>query len=101
VICWFQTIGYTGCEYRADGQPDRAHLIPAQRLRREGLAHLAWDRRCWVPSCRRHHHLYDTKTLRLTREQYPPELRAFAEAIGFEFVDPRTGWVATRPREAA
>ena len=33
VSCFFLDLGYVPCEYRADGMPDRAHLIPQQRLK--------------------------------------------------------------------
>lgn len=85
MTCFFKDLGYTGCEYRADGLPDRAHLIPAQRLRHNKLTPQVWDSRVYVLACRRHHHLFDNGFLKLTRDQLPHSVIEFAEQHDLEW----------------
>jgi len=77
-----------------DGQPDRAHLIPQQRMKRAGIRdhEVLWDDRAWVKSCRTHHELFDHKMLRLDEGEYPDDLREFAAEIGFYWAGRRDGW---------
>ena len=102
MICYFWHLGWRGCRWRMDGQPDRAHLIPKQRLKQAGIVDYKrlWDDRVWVHACRHHHELFDGRFLRLEREQYPSKVFEYADEVGFDFIDPRTGWVQVH-REAA
>lgn len=80
--CFFEPISSDPC----GGRMDRAHLIPAQRLRALGFTPAQiWDRRVWVPSCRDHHHLFDQGFLRLSRHQLPAALLAYAHDHGIEW----------------
>lgn len=108
--CAFKRMGFTGCEYREDGLPDRAHWVPQNRIKQAlrsrgldatdiGLA--LWDSRVWDWVCRKHHHLADHKVIRLASDQYPDGVKEWAAEHGFYFVDSRTGWVEERPEEAA
>jgi hypothetical protein len=83
--CFFAYLG--DCSFRADGQPDRAHWIPAQRLRAEGVTGAdIWDRRAWTPMCRRHHDRFDGRDalnkITLTRRHLPPGLEDYAAEHG-------------------
>ena len=92
--CYFHDkLGFPGCDFsdRPDGRPDPAHWIPQQRLRAAGVEDL-WHPASWAHVCRRHHTLFDQKTIRLTEEQYPREFRAWAALQGFWFAGPREGW---------
>lgn len=89
--CFFAQLGFSGCEHRADGQPDRAHLIPAQRVRHAGLE--VWDDRLWVYGCRKHHHQFDHGFITLGSAQYPAGLREWATAHHFFYASPRSGWL--------
>jgi hypothetical protein len=68
-----------------DGQLIRAHLIPRQLLKREGLDHE--DPRTWVLACggpmgnAGHHGMLDqSRRIRLPRRAIPPLTEAFARA---------------------
>lgn len=68
-----------------DGRLIRAHLIPKQLLKREGLDHE--DPRTWVLACGGpmgnggHHGLLDAgRRLRLPRSAIPPLLEAYAKS---------------------
>jgi hypothetical protein len=112
-VCWFKRQGFThDCTWRPDGFPDPAHWLPQQRVKAaaksrgwsaEKTAEALWDRRCYTMACRGAHDLFDGKSIRLTEDQYPASFRAWAEEYGFEFINPRTGWVAAddSPQEAA
>ena len=77
--CFFARLDEPPCDWRADGNPDRAHLIPKQRMRIRKLSlYVIWDPRAWVPACRRHHHRFDNHFFRLTRKQLPPPVEEFA-----------------------
>lgn len=89
--CFFAPHSTAPCMYRPDGLPDRAHLIPKQRLRIAGIDDV-WDNRAWVLSCRRHHHLFDQGYLPLSIADYPPEFIDFATEHGLHFVSERRGW---------
>lgn len=79
MICWLHMHG-SGDLGPCDGRWDRAHLIPRQLMRREGLEHLIPDRRTWVPACRRHHGMLDfSRTLRIARAELPVAVETFAE----------------------
>jgi hypothetical protein len=97
--CYLAQFTDTPC----DGQYDRAHLIPQQRLRQAGIGAIACDTRSWVPACRKHHHAFDfAKTIRLTLDQYPPAFCEFADQHGLYFDGPARGWVVpAAAREAA
>jgi hypothetical protein len=66
-----------------EGRLDRAHLIPAQRLRRNGLD--PSDERTWVRACRHHHHQFDHRFIRLPRERLPSEIEEYAAEHGIEW----------------
>jgi hypothetical protein len=100
-VCWFKQFAPTPCEWRADGLPDRAHLIPKTRLRSAGLTEKqVWDRRSYELSCRKHHHAFDNGFLELSYHDYPWSLRSFARDYGFFYVQGR-GWLRETPQEAA
>lgn len=80
-MCWFAHLG--PCELRPDGKFDRMHLIPAQRLRRAGLTKTqAQDPRFIRPGCRKHHHQFDQKRIRVQRVEIPRETEEAAEEYG-------------------
>ncbi len=72
------------CAYRADGQPDAAHIgftenwlskaPTGPRLSKQE----ANDPRILRPICRKHHHLLDAKKLRLHRDDIPLDVEEFA-----------------------
>lgn len=92
MTCFFLDLGYIPCEYRFDGMPDGCHLIPQQRLKAAKVKDL-WAPPLWVYGCRRHHHLFDNKVIRLLREQYPLALQEWADDHGWMFAGPRDGWL--------
>lgn len=109
-ICFFARRTDSPCSYRADGQPDRAHMIPQQRMKQEykarkfranDIAMAVWDHRIIVPSCRKHHQAFDQKQLRLPLADYPTSTKQYAKDYGWWFVDERTGWVPERGEKAA
>lgn len=80
-MCWaaFYVPGAGPC----DGREVRAHLIPKQLLKREGLD--PWDSRVWVLMCGGptgvggHHGQLDySRTLRIPREAIPAPVEEFA-----------------------
>lgn len=86
--CHFEAQG--PCAFRADGQPDRAHWIPAQRLRKEGVEGEAiWDHRIWVHACRKHHDRLDGRDalnpLSVRRSQLPDGVEDYASEHGLEW----------------
>ena len=93
--CFFLKLGYLPCEYRADGMPDRAHLIPQQRLKAAGIDGFfeLWNPALWVDACRRHHHLFDNKTIRLCLDGYPKTFQKWAKENGWFFSGERDGWL--------
>lgn len=112
--CALAQFSDTPCRHRADGQPDRAHLIKQQRLKRalksRGLSKaeiqaIVWDERIWVWACRKHHSDFDELRLVLLESDYPASVHEFAADHGFVFIDARRGWIAgpavTQDREAA
>ena len=106
--CFFEDAGWGPCRMRFDGNFDPAHLIPKRRIvevfaRRGEPCPDLWDERLWVPSCRRHHHLFDSKLRRLTLSEFPPKLLAWAQQHGFYFDQDRREWrgAAEAKREAA
>lgn len=93
MTCFFAQFDDRPCEYRADGQPDRCHLIKKTRLEDAGLSEdEVWDPRIIVPGCRRHHHLFDNKFFRLTPDQYPQSVHDFAAEKGFYWSGERDAW---------
>lgn len=60
------------CDFRADGKPDRAHLIPLQRIKRARNPEVPedqwWDPRVIVPLCRAHHHKFDNGFIKIARD---------------------------------
>jgi hypothetical protein len=77
--CWFAHLG--GCELRADGQLDRGHLIPKQRMKKAGIKRpdAINDPRSWRPMCRKHHHQFDNGFIKVTRVEIPQETEEFAK----------------------
>ena len=90
--CWLNRFATSPCEFFPRSGPDPAHLIPQQRLRAAGLGHLSDDPRSWVPACRRHHHAFDQKIIRLDRDDYPATFLDFAQENGLFFDGPDGGW---------
>lgn len=90
--CFFAQLGFSGCEHRADGQPDRAHFVPAQRLRHAGIDPWA-DDRTYTYSCRRHHHMLDHGFITLGSAQYPESFQAWARENHWFYASPRSGWL--------
>lgn len=94
--CWFQSIVPHKCEWRFDGGPDRCHLIPAQRIRHAGQAHLAWDSRIIRNGCRHIHDRFDGRNaiqrVELRYEQYPESVHEFAAENGWYWAGERDGW---------
>ena len=77
--CYFAQYDSKPCSFRDDGRPDRAHLIPKQRMRITNLPDgVVWDSRVWVPACRAHHHRFDMRFFNLKRDQLPPAIEDFA-----------------------
>jgi hypothetical protein len=73
-----------------DGHLVKAHLIPKQLLKREGLP--LWDDAVWVPMCGGptgiggHHGMLDhSRTLRIPRDAIPSDLEAFAAEHGLSY----------------
>jgi hypothetical protein len=107
--CWFSKYDDTPCDFRADGLPDRCHLIPKQRLkeayrRRKLPEHVviarARDPRVLVLGCRKHHHLFDfAKKIRLKEEDYPERLHDYAQEYGWFYNGPAEGWRAEHREE--
>lgn len=102
-LCYFKQYAKDACRYRADGLPDRAHLVPQARIKKElrslgwpanEIKDALWDKRLIVPACRHHHGLFDNKKLVLLSGDYPASLHEWANDFNFAFIDPRTGWVA-------
>jgi len=101
MTCWLAQHHAGPCLTRADGQYDRAHLIPQRRikatLRSRGHSaeqiHAALaDPRNIVYACRAHHHALDSKRIRLRASDYPPELHEFAAEYGFDYDQERCEW---------
>ena len=93
--CWV-ALNVIGCG-PCDGRLVKAHLIPRQLLRREGLSDHVWDDAVWVPCCGgptglsgHHGQLDHSRTLRIPRERLPVALEAFAEVHGLEWFLSRT-----------
>lgn len=79
--CWFAHV--SECEFRADGRPDRMHLIPAQRLRKAGLKRKqVQDDRFIRLGCRKHHHQFDQGFISITRDEVPRETEEAAAEYG-------------------
>lgn len=107
-MCWLAKFSDSPCRLRADGNYDRAHLIPQQRLVREyrtrgysaaAMEFAVWDRRVFVPACRQHHHEFDvSKTIRLEADDYPPELHEYADEYCWFFLSASGGWRVDRQR---
>jgi len=82
--CWFAHLG--DCDFRADGRPDRMHLIPAQRLRKAGLKRKeVQDDRVIRHGCRKHHHQFDNGFIKVTRDEIPRDTEEFAAEHGLEW----------------
>ncbi len=81
------------------GRLVRAHLLPVQLLKRNGLADKAPDPRAWVPACggvcgdSGHHGAFDTaRTLRVPRSAIPADTEQFAAELGLTwFLDREYG----------
>jgi hypothetical protein len=87
--CWLQQFSLAPC----DGPMDPAHLVPKQRLRNAGInPEDRWDRRAIVPACRRHHHLFDQKFMRIPLEEYPSEFIDYCTEHGLYWNGQRDGW---------
>jgi hypothetical protein len=85
--CWLRRLG--GC----DGRVERAHLVPKQRLRRDGLDEAdVWDPRVLVPLCRRHHHRLDQGFVEVDRADLPARFAGWLEEHGYGWA-PGRGWV--------
>lgn len=72
------------------GRLVKAHLLPKQLLRREGLP--PWHDAVWVPLCGgptgiggHHGQLDHSRTLKIPRAALPPELEAYAEKHGLSW----------------
>lgn len=103
--CWVQAhVAGSACS----GVLIRAHLIPAQRIRRNTITlrssigrrwpvtvpekaeldRIVWDRRVWVPMCGGvtgiggHHGMVDARQLRIERAWIPAAVEEFAEEYG-------------------
>ncbi len=76
--CWFAHLG--GCDFRPDGRPDMAHLIPKQRLKKAGIRRpeALNDPRVVRPMCRKHHHQFDNGFITVTRLEIPRETEEYA-----------------------
>jgi hypothetical protein len=63
-------------------------------MKREGITDedVIWDKRVWRLICAAHHHALDMKFIHLTEEEYPDEVREWAEENGFYFESPEGGW---------
>jgi hypothetical protein len=101
-MCWLARFDSTPCMMRADGQFDRCHLVPQQRirtaLRSRGFSEnyiedAVWHPDVWVHACRRHHTRFDSHFIELGFEDYPESLRAWAREYGFFWISERRGWV--------
>lgn len=69
----------TPCE----GRLERAHLIPQQLMKREGLRDHVTDPATWVPACRRHHTMLDvSRTIRVPWDNLPEATIVFAADHG-------------------
>lgn len=93
--CWLATFSTQPCDLGAWGRLQRAHLVPKQRLRNAGLSDMdiLWDARCWRWACERHHRMLDeSKTIRLSLEDYPPEFIDYATEHGLFWAGERQGW---------
>lgn len=71
-----------------DGQHRKAHLLPKQLLKREGV-HAVWDDRVWVWACGGpmgnggHHGMLDhSRTLRIPRQAVPAAVEEAAAEFG-------------------
>jgi hypothetical protein len=96
--CFFREFGWGPCIFRADGQPDPAHLIPKQRLKAAGVTD-PWNPTLLVPACRRHHDTFDRKMRPVPLDAYPASLIEWAEEHNWFYVDSRTGWRAAAVAE--
>lgn len=74
--CWLARFSDDPCR----GVIQLAHLIPKQRLRQYHVPEGAiWDGRVLCFGCERHHGQLDmARTLRIPRDDLPPEVEAFA-----------------------
>jgi hypothetical protein len=79
--CWFADLG------QCDGQLQRAHWIPKQRMKQRGIRSqdVIWDERCWSFMCERCHHRFDKGFLSVKREELPFAIEGFAVDHGLEF----------------
>lgn len=94
MTCWFADKFDHECEWRPDGQPDPAHLIPQQRLKQAGIEDV-WDPRLVVPSCRLAHHLFDSKARKIAYTDYPPKLLAWVQQHHWFWAGDEKGWRRT------
>lgn len=68
------------------GRLDRAHLIAAQTLRKEGHEALIPDERTWRPACRLHHSSFDGYTgVVVAPAALPEPFLALMREIGLEW----------------
>ena len=102
MTCHLAQFDSTPCMMRFDGNYDRAHWVPQQRIKRAlksrgystaEIADALWDPRIWTPACRAHHTRLDSLFIVLERDQYPDSVAEWAEEWGFFFHSPRRGWV--------
>jgi hypothetical protein len=78
--CWLAQFTDTAC----GGLLDAAHLIPKQRMKRAGLPEAdVFDPRTGVSACRRHHNLFDNRSLRLARRDLPRVIEDWAQEHNF------------------
>jgi len=99
MTCWLAQFSDVPC----DGRLVKAHLIPAQRIRREltvdrsiptvrqdgdRITSIVWDPRVWVPACGGptgiggHHGMFDGRKLRVPRAALPEGVEAYAAEYG-------------------
>lgn len=92
--CWIAEIGLASpqlCVYRADGQPDAAHLGFSENWLSKSATgpHLskeeANDPRLLKPICRKHHGMLDNGSLSVLRSQLPASVEEYAEEFGLGY----------------
>jgi hypothetical protein len=89
--CWLAQFTDVPCH----GRLVKAHLIPAQRIKRELPSmprrerdDIVWDQRVWVPMCggltglSGQHGMMDSKQILVPRSRLPEGLEAFAVEYG-------------------
>lgn len=89
--------GWGPCLYRADGQPDRIHWIPQQRIKAKRPDADLEDHRLIDLGCRHHHDLFDRKLRPFPHSAYPAKLLEWAVEHDFEFISERDGWRYCEP----